>query len=216
MSEDQMSEALKVFDQSGLPVKYKLTRTAMIMPDGMEFATVEKMVNGMKVVGDSVRFWLGDLLNYAERNFGEMYAQLIDASDYSYQSLKDMMWVSSSVAPSVRRDELTWSHHREVAKLTIEKQREWLSAAVEVGLNVAQLRAEINKKEKAPKTPRRRKIESYEAALNAVVSLAQGSEFLHSDMFSCKMVEGTPITSAEKVVTSMAMAASGVLTAYEG
>ena len=167
-SDAAMSEALAVFDTGGMPVKYKLTRTALVIPDGVEFEVVDRMVRGMKIVGDSVRFWLGDLLNYAERNYGEMYAQLVDASDFAYQSLQDMMWVSGRIAPAVRSDALTWSHHREVAKLDMDRQKQYLAQAEQEGLTVLELRAAIAKKEKAPKKPSERKVVAYETALRVI------------------------------------------------
>jgi len=210
-----MSEALQVFDpaKNGL-MKYRLTKTALVMPDGMEFATVEKMLRGMKTASDSLRFWLGDLLIYAERNFGEMYSQLLDESDFAYQSLKDMMWVASKIAPVVRRNDTTWSHHREVAKFDITKQREWLARAVEENMTVTQLKDAINKVESVKEKKGNRKVDSYRAALKTILSYAKDSPYLDQALFDDHFLDGTKIEPDKLAVTKMAIIADDVLKAY--
>jgi len=82
------------------------------------------------------------------------------------------MWVAHSVAPNVRRKELSWSHHREVAKLVQDDQKTMLEAAVADNLSVSELRALIrkdNKKEKGSK------VEVYKEALEEVLVLAKNS-----------------------------------------
>ena len=37
-----------------------------------------------------------------------------------YQALRDYKWVADNVELSLRNDNLTWSHHREIAKLEPE------------------------------------------------------------------------------------------------
>lgn len=62
------------------------------------------------------------------------------------KSLYNMMWVGKAVAPAVRRKELTWSHHREVAKLDKKMQKMYLKIAIDRKLNVADLHSLINEK----------------------------------------------------------------------
>ena len=169
---NDVSNALQVFSKDQALCKYVLSARSMVIPDGVKFEVVEQLLGGMKLVTDSVQFWIGDLLVYSERSFGEMFSQLVDGMDYEPQSLKDMMWVSHSVAPNVRRKELSWSHHREVAKLVQDDQKTMLEAAVADNLSVSELRALIrkdNKKEKGSK------VEVYKEALEEVLVLAKNS-----------------------------------------
>ena len=168
---DRVTAALQVFSSDNALAKYCLTDTALIMPDGCDFATVERMLRGMKIVSDCVRFWMGDLLLYAERNFGEMYSQLLDETDYAYQSLKDMAWVANAIAPQTRRSELTWSHHREVAKLDQAKQELYLDQAVLNSMSVKVLRDTILKEECRKPEKKVKKVDAFEAALNDIVSI---------------------------------------------
>jgi len=60
-----------------------------------------------------------------------------------YQALRNYKWVANNVELSLRKDNLTWSHHNEVAKLEPEEQEYWLNEAVEQGYTVRGLREAI-------------------------------------------------------------------------
>jgi len=87
--------------------------------------------------------WLGDWLAYGERAYGETYAQALDATDYEYGTLRDAMWVTKQFALSRRRDNLSWSHHREVAALPPDRQDHWLDRAEAEGLTRNGLRSQL-------------------------------------------------------------------------
>jgi len=212
----EVSEALEIFAGKNSLCKYVINETSLVMPDGASFDTIEGMLKGMKLVADSVRFWIGDLLVYSERNHGEMYSQLVDASDYSYQSLKDMMWVSGKLAPTVRRKELTWSHHREVAKLDVEKQRMYLQLAVRDNLSVAALHALINEAENPKEKSSMSKSVAYEAALKAILSDAKDSKLFNRKLFDERFEENEGIAPEQVTVTKMAIIAFDVLKAFKG
>ena len=219
-SENGVSSALELFRQENMLGNYKLDEVSLVIPDGMAFEQVESMLMGLKVVSDSIRFWLGDLLVYSERNYGEKYAQLVDATDYSYQGLCDMMWVANSVAPNVRRKELTWSHHREVAKLDMNRQVEYLETAVKMKMSVADLHALIDEKEKAPKKEGPTKVQAYEDMLKEIVKLTKSSKFfvVVTDLSMLTAPEDksciTQLSEAEAIVTGVAMMSTEVLKEY--
>jgi len=210
---DKVTDALSVFDQSNSLVRYAIDETSLVMPDGADFVTVEKMLKGFKIVGDATKFWRGDLLVYAQRNFGEMYSQLVDDSDYAFQTLKDEMWVSTNVAPSTRRGELSWSHHREVASQTRPEQVKWLELAVEKSLSANSLRALIkNKKPKeADVIPR---AEAFEGALKAILKNSMDSEFFNEKFFNERLNDGDKIDKPSLDITRAAIMAADVLKAY--
>ena len=81
----------------------------------------------------SSSWWLGDILLYGEEKFGERAWQVQDQLDvkYEYGTLADLKWVSKRVPPYVRHPKLSWSHHRQVAKLEIADQKAWLAKAAE-------------------------------------------------------------------------------------
>jgi len=175
-SKEKIASALTVLSPKLMGAKYDITDTSLLMPDGVEYDIVEKMVCGMKVMNDSVRFWLGDLLVYAERSYGEKYSQLVDETDYSYQSLRDMMWVSNNVSPAVRRSDLTWSHHREVAKFDMKEQIKILALASERQLSVSSLRQVLNDDGSAEAKPTKSIV--YEGALKAILEQATNGGYV--------------------------------------
>jgi len=209
-----ISESLQVLDSKGELVKYCLTRTALIMPDGVTMDVVGKMLKGFKTVGDSIRFWLGDLLVYAERNFGEMYAQLVDESDFAFKSLQDMMWVSRQVAPHVRSNTLSWSHHREVAKLEMAKQEEWLTRAATENMSVLALHKAIEGKDRRKTASRHDIADAYSVALGAILRMAKESALFNKELFNDAFPEECQIETPSLLVTKIAILASDALKAY--
>jgi len=89
------------------------------------------MATGEKIfrVRQSCHWWIGDWLNYGEAAYGEKYAQAIDETKYSYYTLAHDKTVAARVESCRRRQNLSWSHHAEVASLTPAKQDELLDLA---------------------------------------------------------------------------------------
>lgn len=87
-------------------------------------------VKRLKSAEKAIQWWLGDALRFGERKYGEMYSQALEESDYSYGALRDVAWVAGRFELSRRRDNLPWSHHREVAALEPEEQEALLDQAV--------------------------------------------------------------------------------------
>jgi hypothetical protein len=103
-----------------------------------------------------VMFLLGDALTFGESAYGEEFAQAIDMTrkvlQLSEKSIKNAAWICSSIAPSLRRETLTFSHHEVVAPLDPKEQSEFLDQAESENLTVSALRKII--KERHPTTSR--------------------------------------------------------------
>lgn len=128
------------------------------MNDLIQFQNVELSSNGLTIKQDididqwlevgkflkkaegAVQFWIGDWLNYGERKYGEMYSQALEATDKEYGTLRNYKWVADRIELSRRRDNLTFSHHQEVAQLEPNEQDYWLERASEEGLSQKDLR----------------------------------------------------------------------------
>lgn len=65
----------------------------------------------------SIQWWVGDWLRFGERKYGEMYSQMLDSTDYEYGSLANMKYIAERFESSLRSENLSWSHHKEVAPL---------------------------------------------------------------------------------------------------
>jgi len=89
----------------------------------------------LKNANGAVHFWIGDWMNYGERQWGEMYTQAIDETGYSYGTLANDKWVTSRIEPSRRRESLSFAHHQEIADLMPDDQEKMLSYAEKHSLN---------------------------------------------------------------------------------
>lgn len=123
------------------------------------FGQFESALHGVTAAGDSVRWWLGDLLVFGEARFGEEYAQALDGMRLSEHQLRRYRWVAERISPVRRRENLSFSHHQEVAALEPVDQERLLAIAEEGQLSVAALRdAMADIKEPPPKSKRRQTV----------------------------------------------------------
>lgn len=95
------------------------------------------------VTGRSAGWWIGDWLRYGNARFGERYVRAARTTGYDVQTLTNMVYVASRFAIARRREDLSWSHHAELAALDPEQQEHWLAFAAEERLSVRDLRTEL-------------------------------------------------------------------------
>lgn len=139
-------------DLAALQESVELTPTGLSLPPGLPFPQWEAIGRTLIHVEQSVQWAIGDWLNYGERAYGEKYAQAVEATGYSYQSLADAAWVAAKIQSSDRSENLGWTHHRILAAIPDDSdRREIIRAAGEGGATVAELRRAVNiyKREKA-------------------------------------------------------------------
>ncbi len=98
----------------------------------------------LKDVRAGLMWILGDLLNEAERRFGEDYAQLAEATGYDVSTLYNAKYVASRIDFSRRREELPFSHHQAVAHLEPAEQDRWLVQAEDEEWTRAELRHRVD------------------------------------------------------------------------
>lgn len=94
-------------------------------------------------IGRGVAWWIGDWVNYGNAKFGEKYSRAARITGYDVQSLMNMAYVASRFDRSRRRENLSWSHHAELAGLALEQQEVWLGKAEQKHLSVHGLRDEV-------------------------------------------------------------------------
>ena len=97
------------------------------------------------VIGRATGWWIGDWLSYGNTRFGERYVRAARITGYDVQTLMNMVYVASRFESSRRRDNLSWSHHAELAALEPEKQDYWLDRAEAERLSVRCLREEVRR-----------------------------------------------------------------------
>lgn len=116
---------------------------ALILPDDISFEDWQATGQWLRSAERSLMWWIGDWLRFGESRWGERYAQAIEATGQSYQALADAKWVASRFEFSRRRENLSFSHHREVAALEPAAADHLLDEAVRDGLSRNELRAAV-------------------------------------------------------------------------
>ena len=101
---------------------FTFTKTTIAIQPGTSLEAWMEVFSSIKDFHAASQFWLGDLLLFAEQSYGEEYTQVLDDTEEEEQALRNFKWVANKVKASTRVDALTWSHHREVAKLEPEEQ----------------------------------------------------------------------------------------------
>jgi hypothetical protein len=112
-------------------------------PEGLGYR--EWVLEGRRIglIARASPWWIGDWLLYGSAEWGEMYAAAARITGYDPKSLRNMRYVASRLDHSLRRPELTWSHHALVAGLDSVRLRHWLERASRERLSVADLRLEL-------------------------------------------------------------------------
>ena len=94
-------------------------------------------------------FLIGDWLVHGEDRYSrsdayrERFTQAMQRTGLELKTLQNAATVARRIEVSRRRENLNFSHHNEVAKLTPEEQNEWLDNTETEGLSVLRLRKSI-------------------------------------------------------------------------
>jgi hypothetical protein len=125
--------------------RFRIVLGAVAWQPSGELDLAEWVEHGRRIggAGRSCGWWIGDWLRYGNERFGERYSRAANATGYDIQTLMNMVYVASHVAVSRRRETLSWSHHAELASLTVDEQDSWLERAAESRWSVRDMRTEI-------------------------------------------------------------------------
>ena len=122
-----------------------VTPTSLTFSDpDLPWESFENLGRFLGVLKSASSFWVGDLLNAGEALYGEQYAQVEAVLGISHQTLLNLQSVCRRVPKSIRRSDVTFSVHAEVAALEPNAQRHWLAEASKRGMSKAELRSEIH------------------------------------------------------------------------
>jgi hypothetical protein len=131
-----------------------VTETSLTMHAGTPMNAWEEIGRSLGSISRSSKWLLADWLVQGEALYGEHYAQGMDATGLSYQTLMNLATVGRRVAPEVRRGDLSHAHHAEVTKFeTADEQSHWLEVAAAEKLTVKALRERIRGPKAEPAGP---------------------------------------------------------------
>jgi N6-adenosine-specific RNA methylase IME4 len=110
-----------------LPAPFK--PTGLVLPERTTLPEWLKVGEFLRAVEGRVMWWIGDWWRFGEaRRWGEGEA-LAQRVGIEYQTCAQAGWVAGSIEFSRRRENLSWSHHLEVAALDPDEQDRWLDRA---------------------------------------------------------------------------------------
>lgn len=118
--------------------------TGLYLSDpGLPYEQFEALCVLLGKMHEAVRFAIGDAIILGEHLYHEEAYQAIEAMGLSVDARREYVRVAQQVPRSIRREDLSWSHHRAVAPMKPKEQRQWLRAASQQGMSHHELREAI-------------------------------------------------------------------------
>lgn len=96
---------------------FRLAENGLTVVGDPSFDEWSDVLGKLHRIGSAWQWWIGDALNYGEKKYGEMYSQVLDATEHAYQTLRNAKYIASRFELSRRRDNVDWSVYAEVASL---------------------------------------------------------------------------------------------------
>lgn len=122
-------------------------RTVLQLPAGLEMPAWLALGRQLYVIADSSAWWLGDWLVFGQDRFPDRYEQALAGTTLNYQTLRNYAWVARKFPPALRRAELSFQHHAEVAALPEPERSCWLDQAQEGRWSRGELRRRLRAKD---------------------------------------------------------------------
>jgi len=152
--ENETGTELAQYERPEIAIAQYVTRTGLVdLPEDLPLENWRQLLSASKTFSDSVYWIVGDLANFGERHYGEVYAQFVDILGYAPETLQLAMRVARSIPLADRRPELPWSYHQSIVglrkcqnpqhpypaevancedcKATMEMRNSWLETAVD-------------------------------------------------------------------------------------
>jgi hypothetical protein len=133
--------------------RFHLSLVGVQLPSDTTEAEWQVLGQALGKFGGAIQWLIGDWLAFGERRWGKTYEDMVVLTGYEMQSLYDMVYVAKNVDFSARAEKLSFAHHKCVASLSVEHQRDWIAWAVENGVSSKAFAAEIAKWRKSQNPP---------------------------------------------------------------
>lgn len=124
-----------------------LSRVGWLPKGQMAYGEWEEQGRWLGSIGRCSQWWIGDWVRFGTTAYGEKYMRASELTGYDQHSLRNIAYVASRFPElSRRRDNLSFSHHAELAPLEPREQERWLMRAERERLSVSALRRELRRR----------------------------------------------------------------------
>ena len=137
------STALTRSVSRALSLPGRITPVGLELPESLTLEQWLALGERLRQFERSVLWWIGDWWRFGQRKYGKA-AETAAVTGKAYQTVRDAAWVATKFSDlSRRRDNLSWSHHREVAALPEKAQDKLLNQAERQGWSRNELRFQV-------------------------------------------------------------------------
>jgi hypothetical protein len=118
------------------------TQTGLNLPDNLRFNEWRDIGELLEQHHNRSLWWIADWAAYGDRQYRREYGAGLERI-YTRGSLRNLASIANRVEPSRRRDNLSFSHHGEIAQLDADYQNAFLDDAFEKSWTVLELREQV-------------------------------------------------------------------------
>jgi hypothetical protein len=133
-----------------LPESVAISPVGILFTGEIPYEAWSQLMAALSQLEGAAQWAIGDALNYGEAKYGEKYSQAMEVTGLSYQALANYSWVAKNVPVENRRQGLSWTHHRVVAKLSAAEQHKVLEQAEAGGWGAEVLADMVNADSEKP------------------------------------------------------------------
>lgn len=141
ITKDATSENVEGFIAEYGP--FLLTKTGVIRTREDTFEEWEGALGWAQEVEEASPWWVGALVEHGEHKHGDKYTQALATTGFALQTCKNAALVHRKVEPDVRRADVPFAHHADVAALPKEEQVHWLGRCADENMTRETLRAHL-------------------------------------------------------------------------
>jgi DNA modification methylase len=134
--------------------KAKFEKNSLLIDESVSIDEWKELGQNLRQIEGCVQFWIGDWARFGDKKGftgkytdPKVYDELEEITGLDRSTIQTYKSVSDNVESLLRNKDLSFNHHKEVAKLPPEKQEVFLQKASEEKLSVRDLRNEIKKSE---------------------------------------------------------------------
>lgn len=104
---------------------------------------VDDLLRKAGTVARGCMFIIGDAINFANGKWGEKYDHWMQLTGLEYQTLRHASSIARKIDLCLRRHNLTYDHHKMIAPLPPDEQKQWLDLAEKEGMSSRRLRKSL-------------------------------------------------------------------------